>query len=159
MAVPGGREKYYKALFERLQARVAGFASITRCRPPSGVPLGEQPALVLHVADQAIEHSPRMPTKYLLGAILEVLVPVATGTTQTGDEILNDLLDAIEEALVLQDDEQPPANGESYYTTLGGICNRCWVVDSFVLVSSGEASEQAIALVPVGIEVCGSKRK
>jgi hypothetical protein len=158
MGVPGGRERYYKALYERLTQYVTGAKNHYRCTPVSAVPTDKQPAFIMHVADQLIDQQPRMPGIHLLGAIVELVARSSTNPARAGDAVLNDLLDQVEAALERQPDEAPAPNGETFHTTLGGLVQRCWISDTMVIVSTGEASDQAVALVPVVMEVVGGRR-
>lgn len=148
MGVPGGREQYYQALYARLAARVTSAKTRERASDVAAftnISIDQQPAFIVHVADQVVEHRPRQPSIWMLGAVVVLLA---------GSEIaLNGLVDEVESALERQADELPAQTGENWYTTLNGLVQRCWIVDAVAFPAVGEASGQAVALVPVAMAV------
>jgi hypothetical protein len=162
MGVPGGREKYYQALYTRLQQFVnVSDDGFYRCIPLTQVPQEKKTALILHVSDQMAEahgDQARMPPKWLLGAVVQVIVRVNANDDSPADGQLNVLLDQVEKALERQPNEAMMGNADEWNTTLGGLVQRCWIDGPIVMPSTGESSDLADALVPVVMRVVGSKK-
>jgi hypothetical protein len=158
MGIQGGRERYYRALYDRLAANTPSVKWRGRSMAAyANLPAEQQPALVFNVAGQTPEQQPRMPPKWLLGTVL-VLMARDTNAAP-GEVVLNAMIDEVEYALEWQPGEPVPGNGELWHTTLGGIVQRCYIDGVIEFPSAGEASEQAMALVPVVMEVVGTGRR
>jgi len=140
------REAIYSALWDRVKA-VPGFRTTSRVLQHwAEVPAAKQPALFLTCGNQTRERVGNGLYKWRLAASLYVYVNTGGSKSEARppSAILNDLLDAIQEALA-----PPPGSIEN---TLGGLVQRAGIVGE-ITTDEGVLGEQAVAVVPVEILV------
>ena len=148
------REAIWVALFEHLQAKLAGhFQTIGRrhVQPPQ-LPLDAQPALFcVQVREPRGGGSRGLPNTLTLKGYL-IIYCVAPATQESpGEETvlaattLNTLFKAIDDALV-------PDNVITGHFTLGGIVQGCWI-EGHVDQDPGIFTNQAAAIIPISILV------
>ena len=144
------RDSYYEALLARLKDAVPEVLTWTRRDLTSDQLLRTQkPAGILRVSDMTPINERGLPTRWILGAAV-ILYVQQSPHTMSPDEELNGLIDRIADALQAQEDERQDLSA----TTLGGICERCWISDTIEYVQ-GEGSGQAAAVIPIDILVVG----
>lgn len=142
------REAIYKAMYQRLQEKLPEVKFWTR-RDTDFDQLGASaiPAAVFMITDQSADDADgRTPAKWRLGA--QLVLYSRTDGHITPDEVLNDLLDKVEEALELQPGEM---NARDFQTTLGGLVYRAGISGtvSFIEGDSSQGGLDAVAIIPV----------
>ncbi len=136
------REPIYVALFTKLQAIGAGFATYSRhLRHWTDVQATEQPSLFqVQVGELAQPQPLGLPTKWTLSVDLYVYVK-GDGKTAMGATI-NPLLDAITTAIA-------PDN-PSGKQTLGGLVEHCWI-EGALETDEGVLGDQSVVIIPIRI--------
>lgn len=138
------RETIMAALFARLAA-IDGLASSSRrLRHWADVPAEDQPALFLaQRTGGVVERVRGQPSRLTLRA--DAYLYVRTDESTLPATILNDLLDAVAEALEPESEAFP-------VQTLGGVVHHCWI-DGEIETDEGTLGDQAVAIVPITIIV------
>jgi hypothetical protein len=161
MSIIGGRDPIYRALYTRLKTYCTTVQTFARGMSDyASLEAKMQPALVMNVAEQIPMQRPSMPPVWKLNVDLIILVrddPYSGDDSKCGDAYLNNIFDQIESALEIQPGESQ-FKGESRHTTLGGLCQYCWIAEHGIMVmSAGDTSGQALALVPIEMLAAGYK--
>lgn len=147
------REAIWAALFAYLKTKLAAsFVTIGRKHvPPPTLTIPDQPALFQVAAREG--HKPKppgTPTQLTLRGYLIVYCYVDSpqedigSETQLGETLLNNLLLAIDQALL-------PDNVNGKFT-IGGLATHCWV-DGDTDMDPGIFGDQAAAILPLNILV------
>lgn len=160
MPIPGGREKCYKALYDRLVSKLTMLKHHTRrLEAFDKIPAEQQPALFFEAVGYDPISDPNLPIRWNLVALATILVRGTKDPTQNTDVQINAIIDQVEEALTFQPGEDPPQmNGEYWMTTLGGIVRRCYIFDTIV-IEHGYSSNQAHVSIPIAMETIATSRK
>lgn len=160
---PLDREAIFAAIFARLQGitspaiktcsrKLIDFDAIT---PP------QQPALFLVKGDEENPKPNRsLPPTWILKADIVVFCRNDADPSAAPSTLLNQLLTAIEGAFLRQPMEgfapgQPYAQSNEWWTSLDGLCSHCWIAGP-IIVAEGGAVDQAVAVVPIEVEVSPS---
>ena len=141
------RNTFRDALLARLEGSVSVQYATTRYLTSDDLTnQSKQPALVLRVDGYEPFNEEGCDTVWTLHFLVGLYVrnPDRSGSS---DDTLNDLVDEVETALEVKVGEA----GETQ-TTLGDICRRAWI-DGTIEFEPGELSDQAMATVPIAIEV------
>ena len=148
------RETYYAALFERLQARVPGITTWSRRHLQfSRIPAAAQPACLVLAASQDSVMETRLPTVWTLGADIVIWVR-ATGQEDSLDTVLNDLVDAVDAALLRDADEPLAGQLDPFRTSLGGLVKKISFAGP-VDLNQREGAEEASVVIPIDMVVIG----
>lgn len=160
--MPAHREAIFSALFDRIKA-IDGFNYASRrfiswddTPPPA------QPAFFLVKSNEGHEPRTRLPPQIQLEAKLFIYCRNDDRDAAPSSQ-LNDLLEAIEQALQLQPSETPTGplskfatqvQGYTWGTTLGGLCHQCQI-EGTVEIFEGVIAGVAEAIVPIVIWTTG----
>lgn len=137
------REPIYAALFDKV-ANIPGIVTSSRClRHWNDVNPAEQPALFQTQKGEDAVIKDGFPTKWLIGADLYLYCHTGNDPDAVPSTELNNLLDAIEEAL------KPDFTG---YQTLGGLVFDCRI-DGKIETDEGLLGPQSVAIIPIKIKV------
>lgn len=159
MPLPKSRNSYFDALYNRLSTDL-GTALKSKSRRGAlatidAIPLDKCPGLIFRVVGSDPTPRTRLPTIYELAAV--IALKAVNTPEKSGDDQLNDLVDAVERALSWREGEpqSPDHAGTSGPTTLGGVCRRAYVSEGVTFF--GQAENSAIAIVPITIEVVSNQ--
>lgn len=138
------REAIYAALFEMV-SNVPGIVTASRrLRHWGDVPPVDQPALFqAQTGENAMSETGFNPTKWHMNVDLYLYCHAGNDSDATPATDLNNLLDAIEEAL------KPDYTG---YQRLGGLVFDCRI-DGKVETDEGTLGPQSVAIIPIKIKV------
>ncbi len=135
------REPIYAALFKRM-SKIPGIVTASRLLQLwSDVPAAQQPALFMAQPGETPEQKFGVPTKWTLSASFYLYVNTASNVGTLPATVLNNLLDAIEAALV-------PDDPDGCRCTLGGLVSHCWISGK-IETDEGALGSQAVAIIPV----------
>lgn len=146
------REPIYAALFQQFSA-LAGNAPLLfrtatrRLDTWEGVSSDDQPALLMRQFKEQPTRVTGQPTKWQLDVRILIYAHTGAGSDKAvvAAQILNPLLDAVDVALRIDDQERRTC-------TLGGLVYSC-AVDGEVEIHLGNMGDEAVAIVPVRIVV------
>lgn len=148
------RETYYAALFERLQAKVPGIVTWSRRHLQfSRIPAAAQPACLVLAANQDSVMETRLPTVWTLGVDIVIWVR-STGQEESLDTVLNDLVDAVDLALMREDGEPLAGQLDPFRTSLGGLVKKLSIAGP-VDLNQREGAEEASVVIPIDMVVLG----
>lgn len=151
-----GREAIYSSVFAFWQGLtlpsqgvpVPAFKTATRqLKTWDDVAAEDSPALLMQQREELSQIKRGFPSKWTLKVVLFVYVRTnaQSDSTQIPAQILNPLLDAIEDALVVDD----PTTG---CCTLGGLVSSC-SIEGAIQIFQGNLGDQEVATVPISIVV------
>lgn len=148
-------------LFEALLARFTPlsptpFVTLSRRgRHFSEVLASEQPALFIEGRHQKPMQTRGLGAVWEIGALLTIYCrnddPAVAPMTQ-----INSLIHTVRQALERQTDEQSPMGSPRNQTTLGGLCQTCWISDKDphgVVIDEGLIDQQAAIFIPIDMIV------
>jgi hypothetical protein len=151
------REAAYAALAARLQSKLRPLLARDVSRKLlalADVDPIEQPAAFVIATDESFSGSSPMPSPETLGAMVVVYARCDSDPATTAETTLHAIIDAIRDALRLQDDEVPAAPAVQlgqqfqFWSTLGG--NVAYVKPSgTVQLYSGASGQQGVAQIPI----------
>lgn len=148
------REIYYEALFTRLQEKVPGIVTWSRRHLQfSRIPAAAQPACLLLAANQDSTMERGVPTVWNLGADIVIWVR-STGQEESLDTVLNDLVDAVELALMREEGEPLAGQLDPFRTSLGGLVKKLSIAGP-VDINQREGAEEASVVIPIDMMVIG----
>lgn len=146
------RETLYAAVFAFFSALTAGgsplFKSATRSLTTwESVSPDDSPALLVRQRTEQAERRKGFPTKWRLNIDLFLYAHTGANNDPTiiPAHVLNPLLDAIEGALVVDDQSNDAC-------TLGGLVSHC-AINGAVEIYQGNLGDEAVAIVPIEILV------
>lgn len=137
------REPIYTALFEKVASLPGIVTSSRRLKHWNDVSPADQPALFQAQAGENAMVKTGFPTKWNLDVELYLYCHAGNDSDATPATDLNNLLDAIEEAL------KPDHSG---YQNLGGLVFDCRI-DGKVETDEGTLGPQSVAIIPIRITV------
>lgn len=142
-------EAIYAALFARLQSSVTGVQTFTRrVLGYEHFTPEKQPALVMIQGDEDTEHRPDLPDILHLEVKIALYVRVPEDATVSPDATMNGLRRLVKDALKRPASEA--GSGDDWATTLGGLCEACYVSGQ-TLYSQEVESGQAVMIIPIEI--------
>lgn len=134
------------ALFDRLQASLPTVKTFRRRWIDfDSLPDYQQPAAILVTDSETPENRAGLPPVWTIGMELW-LCAKTTSTNESPETQLDALVSAVESGLEAQPGEYP----DTFATTLGGVCKRCWISGP-VDILQGVTGGQALAIVPIEI--------
>jgi len=142
------RESVFQALFTLVSGALIGgqpafVTTSRRLQQWSNVAPAQQPALFVMEGNQSAgESGPYGLTRWELRAHLFIYARVGADPEETPSTTLNNLVDAVEWAIL----NVPKGQAQ----TLGGLVSDCRIVGE-VVIDEGVLDQQALAIVPVSI--------
>lgn len=144
------REAVAVALFDRLKTATKITNAERRYRSWDEVDPRSQPWLGLVHSSQTPEQQRGLPPKWRL----EYTVYIYCRTEErasTPSTLLNQLIQAVEQALELQPGEDAGLDPMNVYaTTLGGLCSHAWIGGT-IETDEGALDNQAVAIIPIEV--------
>jgi len=146
------RENIYAALFAYFSGLTDGINPLfnkatRRLSIWESVEPEDQPALLQLQRRETVTKTKGLPAKWSL--TVDLYLYVHTGATNDPDvvpsQLLNPLMDAIEQAIVIDDVMTDSC-------TLGGLVYRCFI-DGPVEIFEGNLGDQAVCIIPITIVV------
>lgn len=150
--MPLDAEPLFAALFARLQTLSASFRTISRVHPRDLPSPQIQPAIYLEGRSRRPKQEIGRKAVWTVGALATIYCRNDSNPGTAPMTQINALIKLVDAALERQGGEQSPMGSPHNQTTLGGLCQVCWISESDphgVQIFEGIQDNQAMVLIPI----------